>query len=436
MEEIQKQALSSRLAANFRLFCLSAVGIFFFFIPVTFNGKSTIPIDHLVTIIKTYSGSGLDIYVLALVLLGAAYPFLTGKWSASLTDRVFSVLKILGAVTAVMACFNIGPEFLHSKDMLPFLYHKLVVSVSLIVPVGSIFLSFLVGYGLLELIGVLFQPVMRPVWRTPGRSAIDAVASFVGSYSLGLLITDRVYRAGQYSAKEAAIIATGFSTVSATFMVIVANTLGIMHLWNTYFWGSLVITFIVTAITVRLPPLRSMDNTASDPEVAHESGNRLGTAYQTGIKVAYLAPPVGKNVVTTLKDGLIMTMSILPSIMSVGLIGLLVAKYTPVFQWLGLLFYPFTHIWGIEQASELAQASASGLAEMFLPALLLKGADEVTRISAAIVCISSVLFLSASIPCILSTSIPLKIGQLVVVWFLRTALSLMLAIPFAMAIAG
>ena len=42
-----------------------------------------------------------------------------------------------------------------------------------------------------------------------GRSAIDAVASFVGSYSLALLITNRVYKEGKYTTK-AAIIATGF----------------------------------------------------------------------------------------------------------------------------------------------------------------------------------------------------------------------------------
>jgi nucleoside recognition membrane protein YjiH len=59
---------------------------------------------------------------------------------------------------------------------------------------------------------VLVQPVMRPVWRTPGRSAIDAVASFVASYSLALLITNRVYGESKYSAREAAIIATGLST--------------------------------------------------------------------------------------------------------------------------------------------------------------------------------------------------------------------------------
>ncbi len=147
---------------------------------------------------------------------------------------------------AFMAVFNFGPAWLFESDMVPFLYNKLVIPVGLIVPLGSVFLAFLVGYGLLEFIGVIMQPVMKPIWKTPGRSAIDAVASFVGSYSIGLLITNRVYKEGKYSAKEAAIIATGFSTVSATFMIIVAKTLGLMDMWNFYFWSTLIITFTVT----------------------------------------------------------------------------------------------------------------------------------------------------------------------------------------------
>src|SRR5699024_3408793 len=91
---------------------------------------------------------------------------------------------------------------------------------------------------------------------TPGKSAVDAVASFVGSYSIGLLITNKVYKSGSYTHKEAVVVATGFSTVSAAFMIIVANTLGIIQHWNLYFWFTLVETFIVTAITLQHSTIR------------------------------------------------------------------------------------------------------------------------------------------------------------------------------------
>jgi nucleoside recognition membrane protein YjiH len=51
-----------------------------------------------------------------------------------------------------------------------FLFEKLVIPVGLLVPLGSIFLALLVGYGLLEFVGVWMRPVMRIIWKTPTRT--------------------------------------------------------------------------------------------------------------------------------------------------------------------------------------------------------------------------------------------------------------------------
>ncbi|MCT7655068.1 YjiH family protein [Oceanimonas sp. NS1] len=226
------------------------MGILIFLFPSPLQGKTSIPLDHMVGWLRTAMGeTGAGWYAMAMILAGAVYPLIGGQWRRSLTDRIFLLLKWLGVIAGALALTGMGPAALQTPDMLPFLFNKLVISVGLIVPLGSVFLAFLVGYGLLEAIGILVQKLMRPIWRTPGRSAIDAVASFVGSYSIGLLITNRVYGSGHYSAREAAIIATGFSTVSATFMIIVAKTLDLMDIWNQYFWLTLV-------ITLWLPPSR------------------------------------------------------------------------------------------------------------------------------------------------------------------------------------
>ncbi|WP_409524416.1 YjiH family protein [Nitrincola sp. MINF-07-Sa-05] len=409
----------------------SLLGIFIFFVPLTINGKTTISLDHMVTGLRTLLGSGTAWYALAMIVAGALYPLITGKWKESLTEKIFTLLKLFGVLAAILAISGWGPAVLQAPNMLPFLFNTLVVSVGLIVPLGAIFLALLISYGLLEFVGVLCQPFMRPLFRTPGRSAIDAVASFVGSYSIGLLITNRVYTARQYSAKEAAIIATGFSTVSATFMLVVARTLDLMSMWNLYFWLTLLITFIVTAITVRLPPLRGMDDQCERVDDTIPARERIPAAWKAGLEAASRAPSLAQGVWLNVREGLIMAISILPSIMSVGLIGLLVANHTPFFDWLGLLFYPFVAVWGLPEALELSRAAAAGLAEMFLPALLMREAELVARFAAAIVSVSSILFFSASIPCILSTSIPLSVPRILAVWFIRVALSLFLAVPAA-----
>ncbi|WP_169795149.1 YjiH family protein, partial [Micrococcus lylae] len=275
----------------------------------------------------------------------------------------------------------------------------------------------------------------------PGRSAVDAVASFVGSYALGLLLTNRMYRGGRYTAKEGAIIAVGFSTVSATFMVIVARTLDLMGVWLWYFVGTLVVTFAVTALVVRLPPLsRIPDEVYPGAEPRPEqpvTHDRFAVARRAAEQTLAEAPSLPKNIWINFRDGLVMVMQILPSIMSVGLIALVLATYTPVFTWVGLVFWPFFWILGFSDPSLMATAAATSIAEMFIPATLLAGSDDlVARFVIGVVCVSAIIFFSAVVPAILATDLPIKLWHLVVIWAERVILTILLATPLAHLVAA
>jgi nucleoside recognition membrane protein YjiH len=439
--ELDVQRTSAQPRGKWRFFVYSLIGVFMFFIPITIGGKETIPLDHLVGWIIAGLGDAVRFVALGLILAGTIYPFASGRWRESGIKKVFAFLNIIGLATGTMLVFNAGPALLFEPDLGPFLFDKLVIPVGMIVPVGAIFLALLVGYGLMEFVGVLVQRVMRPIWRTPGRSAVDAVASFVGSYSLGLLITDRMYQSGRYTARESAIIATGFSTVSVTFMVIVAKTLDIMHLWLPYFFLSFGVTFLVTAICVRLPPLSRIKDDYYPQAVASPeekvTTRRLATAWNEAMGMLESAPSLGRNIWMNFRDGLLMAMAILPSILSVGLIGLLLARFTPIFDWLGYIFVPITWAVGLPDPVLAAKASAVGIAEMFLPATVVAGhPSEHLRLVIAVVCVSAIIFFSAVVPCILATRIPLKVWHLVVIWAQRVALTLLIASPIAYLMVG
>lgn len=427
--------ITTQTTGKIRFFMFSLIGIFMFFIPISIGGKSSIPLDHIVSWLNLTFPSIVPVYALFIILLGALYPFVTKTWNKDKVTMIFSIFKILGFIVAVILLLEIGPAWLMAPSVGPFLFEKLVIPVGLLVPIGSVFLAMLVSYGLLEFIGVLMQPVMRPIWKTPGRSAIDAVASFVGSYSLGLLITNRVYKEGKYTAKEAAIIATGFSTVSATFMIVVANTLDLMEMWNLYFWLTLLVTFVVTAITVRIWPLKQF----SDQYYAGQEGepeqifkeNRIKQAWHLAMEAAQNSRKIGPNMLVNLKDGFLMAMGILPSIMSIGLLGLILAEYTPLFDMLGYLFYPFVLIFQMPEALIVSKAAAMGITEMFLPALLVVESELMVRFVIAVLSVSSIIFFSAVVPCIMSTEIPISIPKLIVIWFERVVLTLLIVIPIA-----
>lgn len=409
----------------------SLLGIFMFFVPIPLGGKKTIPIDHIVNAIKTIPHYGI-IFGTIMVVGGLYFAIKNKEWEGDLFRKIFFGLKLTSVIFLVMQITGWGPAALHEKGMLPMIFNSILVSVTTIVPIGSIFLAFLVSFGLMEFIGVFMEPVMRPLFRTPGRSAVDAVASFVGSYSLALLITNRVYREDGYTQKEAAIIATGFSTVSATFMIIVANTLGIMEHWLFYFWSTLLITFIVTAITVHIYPLRNKkDIYFSGKPKAREEKRKVTfrAAAEAGMTAFKAAPSLLEVVKSNFVDGFKMALNIAPSLLGVGMIGLLIATYTPVFDFIGYIFYPFTALMRIPEAQLTAKAVSLSIAEMLLPAPLVAGAEVsiVTRMLVAIVSVSEILFFSASIPCMMGTDIPLKFTDYLIIWVERVILSIILA---------
>ncbi|GAB3946065.1 YjiH family protein [Corynebacterium tapiri] len=418
------------------MFVYSAIGIFAFFVPITYKGVNSIPLDHIVTLIKEHAGPVVPYIILALALAGTVRSIAVRPWRINVTAVLFAIANTVGLIVSALWVFGLLPSWLAADDLVPFLWNKIAIPVGLIVPIGGLFLSLLLGYGLLEFVGVFMQPVMRPLWRTPGRSAIDAVASFVGSYSLGLLITDRVYRDGGYTAREAAIIGAGFSTVSAAFMVIVAKALGLMDHWLLYFFVSLVVTFAVSALMVRLPPITLIPDeyypgSTPDPEKP-VTGNRFAAAWAESKKVLDQAPSLGRNLWTNLLDGLKMSASIVPSIMSIGLAGLVLAKFTPVFTWLGYLFVPFAWLVRLPDPVLAGKAFAVSIAEMFLPSTVVADHPSLElRFVVGVVSVSAIIFFSAMVPALLSTEIPLKIWHMVLIWFVRVVLTVVIAAPIA-----
>lgn len=106
------------------------------------------------------------------------------------------------------------------------------------------------------------------------------------------------------------------------------------------------------------------------------------------------------------------------------------SKYTPVFDIIGYIFVPFTWLIQLPEPVLAAKALATSIAEMFLPAPLVANASAGTRLVVAVACVSEILFFSASIPCMMSTEIPLKMKDYLIIWVERVILSILLTAPF------
>ena len=88
---------------------------------------------------------------------------------------------------------------------------------------NAFLLPLLLDFGLLEFVGALLTKFMRPLFRVPGRAAVDCITSWIGDGTLGVMLTCNQYEGGYYSAREASVISTTFSAVSITFSLVVLD---------------------------------------------------------------------------------------------------------------------------------------------------------------------------------------------------------------------
>ena len=198
-------------------------------------------------------------------------------WHTTRVAAVFAVFKIVGFL---LLCFAVAewytgwnPFFmdwffhpvasLGEKSICQFIMNNILVTICISIPAASLFLPLLVDYGLVDFVGVLVRPIMRPVFRLPGRAAVIMVSAFLGNFSVGHIAVNDQYKTGRMTEREAVVIGTSFSTVSVGFLLVLANNTGLNErgYWNLYFWTAFLITLLVSLIGVRIYPLRQIADT-------------------------------------------------------------------------------------------------------------------------------------------------------------------------------
>lgn len=307
---------------------------------------------------------------------------------------------------------------------------------------GAVFMPFLLNYGILEIIGAILEPLMRPLFKVPGKSALDATASFVSSSSLGVLITNRLWKNNVYTEKEMVAIMTGFSAVSIGFAQLVIDTAGVGNHFFKIYALSFVMVFLIEMITVRIPPISKKKDVYYNGRVQTEEERKEGARYsvktvptgiQRSVKRAAIAHSVPKNVGLSLKDSVLVLPQVLTMLSAIGVSAMILAEYTPVFKWLGYLFQPILMLCQVPDAAAIAPSIPVGIAEMFLPVLVMNSTTATVTIGVqarAFVCLVSmcqIIFFSETATVMMATKSPIKFWEIIVCFVERT----IIAIPMA-----
>ncbi|MDI7740954.1 YjiH family protein [Lysinibacillus fusiformis] len=424
---------------------LSLIGIFLFITPIDAGDGLKVPIAILANWLSA-NVSGFIHWFAYMVFIIAAIGALLIKFvpeseNRTLFDSLFRVnwfwttMRVLAVIFATMYLFQVGPESFTSDNTAGLLITPdggLVTMMFSLFLFAGLLLPLLTDFGLLEFFGSMMVKIMRPLFKIPGRSAIDCLASFVGDGTIGVLLTARQYEEGNYNAREAATIATTFSVVSITFCFVVLDTIGLNDYFLQFYGSVILVSIILAFIMPRIFPLRGKPDTNIDgstpserSEDVPEGFNSFSFGLNNALSKADSNKNLGKVVGSGFKNVLEMWFAITPVIMAFGTIALVLAEYTSFFKILGMPFEPILAVLQIPFADEAAQTMIVGFADMLLPSILGSGIDsELTRFFIATVSVTQLIYMSEVGGLILGTKLPIKIWDLFLIFLIRTLISI------------
>ncbi len=436
-------------AKNLLKFILgSAFGIAMFLVPIPQGESFTTLLDYLKNFLKSLFGGSLP-YILLVIVVGSAiltvYDYICKPdWirknhylsKAFSTTPLYLVSKVIGAVVIAMVVLGKGPEFILSADT-----GASMVSLSgtlfCIVLGFSFILPFLTDCGIMEFLGVLLRPVVRPLFHVPGRASVDLIASWFGASNAAVILTREQYMKGFYTKREAGYIMTNFSLVSIPFCLLVADTIGIANLFPAFYLCICLVGIILAVIIARIPPIRTIPDTYQEQagkqlheEVPQEKGI-LNYALEISCKRAE-----GFNAKGVLASGMEVVMGmvfdLIPIVIAWGTIALVIATYTPVFNWISYPMGLYMKLFGVKEAFAAAPATLVGFTDMFIPALLLGSISAVkTKFIVGVLSLVQIIYLTEVGTIIIKSEIPLNLWKLFVIFMERTLIAIPLIVLFA-----
>ena len=437
------------LMTHLKFIIPSLLGVFLFMTPIKVEDGFTIPIAILAGLIEDGLADYLSLIMMMIILLTAVFTIIiklsTNKLSHQpFLNKLFNVnlfwmiTRVVAAIFAVMVYFYLGPEAIYSEDTGDLLLSGLLHTLFAVFLFAGLFLPLLMDFGLLDLFGTLMTKIMRPLFRLPGRASVDSLASWVGDGTIGVLLTSKQYETGHYTKRESVIIGTTFSVVSITFTLVIIETMGLESMFIPLYLTVILAGVVAALIMPRIPPLSRIPDTyiagveSQGDEEVPEGYNLLTYGYKKALERAEQEKSFTSFFKKGIQNVLDMWMGVAPIVMAFGLIALIFAEYTPVFQWLGLPFIPLLELMQVPYAKEASETILIGFADMFLPSVVGASIEsEMTRFIIGALSVTQLIYMSEVGGVLLGSKIPVKFKDLVIIFLLRTIITLPVIVAIA-----
>ncbi|RQW71737.1 YjiH family protein [Halomonas sp. YLB-10] len=417
------------------------LGVLLFLTPISIDGRLTVLIAFVIDFVNDVIKPLMVPVTVAVAVVPSVLTVLVTFTSLKHHSNRFvqllnpgvgwTIVRMVGATLMLMTYFQWGPEWIWHRNTGGVLLYDVGPVVLAIYSLSALLLPLLTDYGLMEFIGSLLSRVFVKLFGLPGRAAIDSLASWLSASAVGIILTTQQYRQGFYTSREACVISTNFSIVSIAYLYLLLSLIGMEHVFLPWY-AAVAFTGVVCAIIVpKLPPLRGKSDTYN-PVVGqqlvvdqHAGEGLFAMGLRRAVDRAAAAAPPLELLKRSVHVSLDVAISVYPTMMIIGCVGLALIEFTEFFHVLSLPLVPLLELLQLPEADKAAPALLAGIVDSIMPPLLGAGIEsEVTRFVLAGVAVNQIIFFTEAAIVLIRAGIGLKLRDLVVIYALRVLISL------------
>lgn len=297
----------------------------------------------------------------------------------------------------------------------------------------------LLDFGLVQFVAVYASPVMRPLFKLPGRSAVDCIASWLGSSSMAVVITAKMHHCGYYNDREAAIIVTSFSLTGIYNIYAIATLLDFRYAFTQVVFSIYLTMFIFAFIFPRIWPITSIPETyhggVDNYDVSSQEARHGHTLFEWALlrginKARHMNAKLYFH--ETLSIAIPLLFGTIPLMITFGTILLAIADMTPI---LNIIAYPFSWLLEFMGAPEAQILGGSVVFAFVDQYLAVAYAQMLFSESARFLCIClatiGLINLTEVGIHVWHSSIPISFRHMTIIYLMRIVMSLFILVPLS-----
>lgn len=337
MESIKNNSYNDEdLFKRMKIYVFSLIGIIIFFIPIKINNQYETLLYHMSYFVENKASVIINISILLFITLSILKNIINVNKSNInkflVSTKIFSLIILIFMLVGQEEIFFINDNFI-------FILKDLMLNLTIVLPIASLFMPLLLDYGLVEIIEAFTHKGMKKVFRVSGKVFLNFLVYLLVDNVCGIFVTYRLYKDGKLREREVAITILNFSILSLSLTSDLCSKIDINM--GKFFIMEMAVLIICNIIISRIYPLNKKKQSYYFKS-GHKNVNCKKHKLNTAVK-RYYENKNNKKIfslsLSYLNDAIYILMDLIPIIIMIFFIGNIIYNIPIIMEIINSIVY-------------------------------------------------------------------------------------------------